>query len=318
MTSPLRIIFAGTPEFSVSALSALVSEHQVVAVLTQPDRPAGRGRQLRASPVKEFAVAQGFPVLQPDSLKSASIQQQLKDLKADCMVVVAYGLILPQQVLDIPRHGCLNIHASLLPRWRGAAPIQRAIAAGDTRSGVTIMQMDKGLDTGDMLAIESCDIEATDTGSSLHDKLAAIGARLLLKVLTQVEQSQLKPQAQDNNLACYAEKLNKAEALIDWNNEATLIERHIRAFNAWPVAHTLYQGKMLRIWEASFPLDATSDQSQNKPGQIISTSSSGIVVACGDGEINLERVQLAGKKQVSAQEFSNGRNLVGEVLGIEK
>jgi len=318
MTSPLRIIFAGTPEFSVSALSALASEHQVVAVLSQPDRPAGRGRQLRASPVKEFAVAQGLPVLQPDSLKSESIQQQLKDLDADCMVVVAYGLILPQQVLDIPRHGCLNIHASLLPRWRGAAPIQRAIAAGDTKSGVTIMQMDKGLDTGDMLAIESCDIEATDTGSSLHDKLAAIGARLLLKVLEQMQQSQLKPQAQDNSLACYAEKLNKSEALIDWTNDAILVERLIRAFNAWPVAHTLHQGKILRIWQASTSPVEISDMNQYQPGQIIETGSNGILVACGNGVLSLERVQLAGKKQASAQEFSNGRNLVGEVLGIEK
>lgn len=310
----LRIIFAGTPDFSVSALAALAdSGHEIIAVLTQPDRPAGRGRQMRASPVKEFALKHHYAVLQPDSLKQETIQQQLKSFNADCMVVVAYGLILPEAVLAIPTYGCLNIHASLLPRWRGAAPIQRAIAAGDDESGVTIMQMDKGLDTGDMLAVQVCAIEADDTGSTLHDKLASIGASLLLEVLVQIQNKSLSPEVQDSSLACYAEKLQKAEARIDWNDDVSLVERNIRAFNAWPVAHSWYQGKMLRIWEASADVDVKIGNDVS-PGEIISADSSGILVACGESALMLTRVQLAGKKQVSAREFINNRVLIGEHL----
>ncbi len=315
MSKPLRIIFAGTPEFSVSALAALTeSGHNIVAVLTQPDRPAGRGRQLRASPVKEFSNEHEYLVLQPESLKTEEIQQQLKAFDADCMVVVAYGLILPEVVLGFPRYGCFNIHASLLPRWRGAAPIQRAIAVGDDQSGVTIMQMDKGLDTGDILAIESCAIDSNDTGSTLHDKLTGIGARLLLTVLEQVQSKSLSPQVQDNALACYAEKLQKSEALVDWNNDVIEIERNIRAFNAWPVAHTWYKDKMLRLWEAHVG-STIEESSKVKPGEIISGDSDGILVACGRGALMLTRVQIAGKKQVSAREFINNRNISGDHLG---
>ncbi|VAW79871.1 Methionyl-tRNA formyltransferase [hydrothermal vent metagenome] len=318
MSKPLRIVFAGTPEFSVRALAALVdSEHEVIAVLTQPDRPAGRGRQLRASPVKEYAGQCDIPVLQPDSLKNDVIQQQLKSLNADCMVVVAYGLILPEVVLTLPVHGCLNIHASLLPRWRGAAPIQRAIVAGDEYSGVTIMQMDKGLDTGDMLGIQRCKIEDNDTGSSLHYKLALMGAQLLLEVLVQMQEGSLNPQVQANALACYADKLQKAEAKIDWNDNVDNIERKIRAFNAWPVAHTLFQGKLLRIWNACPVVNPeySSSDNNNPAGKVIEADAEGILVRCGKGALLITQVQLAGKKRVAAKEFINNRVLVATQLG---
>ncbi len=321
MSKPLRIIFAGTPEFSVRALAALIdSEHTVITVLTQPDRPAGRGRQLRASPVKEYAIKHDIPVLQPESLKQELIQQQLKALNADCMVVVAYGLMLPETVLTLPVHGCLNIHASLLPRWRGAAPIQRAIVAGDERSGVTIMQMDKGLDTGDMLGIQSCQIESDDTGSSLHDKLAVMGAQLLLEVLTQMQEGSLNPQAQDNDLACYAEKLQKAEAKIEWNDDVEIIERKVRAFNAWPVAHTSFQGKLLRIWNASSVARSVQPSNDNNglAGKVIEADAEGIRVNCGTGTLLITELQLAGKKRVSAKEFVNNRVLVAVRLGEEQ
>ena len=323
MSKPLRIIFAGTPEFSVKALSALAeSEHEVVAVLTQPDRPAGRGRQLRASPVKECALQHQYRVLQPQTLKSDDIQDELKRLQADCMVVVAYGLILPAPVLAIPRFGCLNIHASLLPRWRGAAPIQRAIEAGDRQTGVTIMQMDEGLDTGDMLAMEACDIGAQDTAGSMHDKLAEMGADLLLQVLARMQDNTLKPEPQDDSQACYAQKLKKQEALINWQQDAEQIERQIRAFNPWPVAHSLYQGKMLRIWQAhvcntNVLVDDTMSTNSAEPGQVIVSNHDGIAVACGTGFLCITQLQLAGKKQVSAAQFSNGRVLTGLKLGQE-
>ena len=249
--SSLRIIFAGTPDFAAVALQAIInSGHEVAAVYTQPDRPAGRGRKLKPGPVKQLAMAHAIPVCQPVSLKDESEQQKLRDWNADLMVVAAYGLILPKAVLEIPRFGCLNIHASLLPRWRGAAPIQRAILAGDTESGISIMQMDVGLDTGDILLRTAIEIESHDTGGSLHDKLAIQGAKDLLSALNQVSQQQLTPIAQDNAQASYAHKLDKSEAHIDWSQSANSIERLVRAFNPWPMAFTLLNGKPLRIYKA--------------------------------------------------------------------
>jgi methionyl-tRNA formyltransferase len=299
----VRLIFAGTPEFAATALAALLdSPHQVCAAYTQPDRPAGRGRKLKASPVKELALQHGIPVHQPASLKDPSEQQTLRAYGADLLVVVAYGLLLPPAVLEAPRLGCLNIHASLLPRWRGAAPIQRAIEAGDPETGVTIMQMDAGLDTGDMLYTVTTPIEATDTAQSLHDRLAELGARALLETLAQIEAGTATPVKQDDALANYARKLDKAEARIDWGRSSAEIDRLIRAFNPWPVAQTLYQGETLRIWQAS-PREGVSDQ---PPGTIVHADKHGIDVATGDGLLRLTRVQLSGSKAMDAAAFVNG------------
>lgn len=274
--SSLRIIFAGTPDFAAVALQAIInSGHEVAAVYTQPDRPAGRGRKLKPGPVKQLAMAHAIPVCQPVSLKDESEQQKLRDWNADLMVVAAYGLILPKAVLEIPRFGCLNIHASLLPRWRGAAPIQRAILAGDTESGISIMQMDVGLDTGDILLRTAIEIESHDTGGSLHDKLAIQGAKDLLSALNQVSQQQLTPIAQDNAQASYAHKLDKSEAHIDWSQSANSIERLVRAFNPWPMAFTLLNGKPLRIYKAEVVAQ------EGAAGQILSADKTGIVIACG-------------------------------------
>lgn len=245
----MRVIYAGTPEFAVPALQALLaSRHEVVAVYCQPDRPAGRGRKLAFGPVKQVAVAAGIPVEQPVSLKSPEEQDKLRAYAPDIMIVAAYGLILPQVVLDIPRHGCLNIHGSLLPRWRGAAPIQRAIQTGDTETGVTIMQMAAGLDTGDMLYKVACPITPADGGQSIHDKLAAEGASALLHTLDLLEAGKLQPEVQDETQSTYTHKLTKAEAQIDWNQSAAEIDRTIRAFDAYPVAFTLYEGQPLRLF----------------------------------------------------------------------
>lgn len=242
MNKPLRIIYAGTPDFSVAGLDALVaSVHEVIAVYTQPDRPAGRGRGFKASPVKEKALLHNIPVYQPESLKDETAQQELTQLDADLMVVTAYGLLLPVAVLETPRLGCINIHASLLPKWRGAAPIQRAILAGDNKTGITIMQMDKGLDTGDMLAVASCDINDDDTASTLHDKLMALGAEALMSALPAIAEQTISRVEQNDAEACYAEKLVKSEAKINWQQSAVEIERAVRAYNAWPVAYCQYQ-----------------------------------------------------------------------------
>ena len=275
--SPFRIIFAGTPDFAAEALSALISsEHDVVAVYTQPDRPAGRGRKLRASPVKEVAVKNDIPVLQPENLKETETQDVLRAFNADVMVVAAYGLILPQAILDIPRFGCLNIHASLLPRWRGAAPIQRAIAADDKESGITIMQMNAGLDTGDILHLSSCPITEKDTGGDLHDRLASIGANAILETLKVLCSDALKPVVQDDSLATYAHKLDKKEAQINWYHSAVEIDRLIRAFNPWPVAFTLIDDKPLRIWQAQALSNEPNTETDIKPGTILSCDKNGI------------------------------------------
>ncbi len=303
----MNIIYAGTPDFAVPALQALIeSEHEVLAVYTQPDRPAGRGRKLQFGPVKQVAVDARIPVEQPLSLKNHEAQNILQSFQADVMVVAAYGLMLPQTVLDMPSYGCLNIHASLLPRWRGAAPIQRAIQAGDAQTGVTIMQMALGLDTGDMLYKTICPITADDTGQTIHDKLAADGAEAILTVLEQIEQKTLSPEKQDEALTCYAHKLSKQEAEIDWSQPARLIDQSIRAFNPWPVAYTLFNGKPLRLFMSSV-LDETSRQAA---GTVIDESAEGIKIATGEGVVNLTRLQLPGKKAMDVADFLNGHSLL--------
>ncbi len=301
--SSLRVIFAGTPDFAASALSALIeSDHEIIAVYTQPDRPAGRGRKLRASPVKELTLENDIPVFQPENLKETETQDVLRTFNADVMVVAAYGLILPQVVLDIPRLGCLNIHASLLPRWRGAAPIQRAIAAGDKESGITIMQMNAGLDTGDILQLFACPITAEDSGGDLHDRLAKIGADAIVKILNDLDSNKLKPTVQDDSLATYAHKLDKKEALINWQQPATKIERLIRAFNPWPVAFTCINEKTLRIWQAQ----ALAENSDLEAGTIIACDKKGIDISCGEGTLRLLKLQPSGSKAMDVASFMNG------------
>jgi methionyl-tRNA formyltransferase len=312
MPQPLNIIFAGTPDFATKALERLLStEHQIVAVYTQPDRPAGRGRKLQISPVKQLALKHGLQVVQPKTLKHTEAQQELADHRADLMVVVAYGLLLPQAVLDAPRLGCINIHASLLPRWRGAAPIQRAILAGDQETGVTIMQMEAGLDTGPMLTIAKTPIHEGDTGGSLHDRLAELGAEALLATLPGLRDGELKAEPQDDALANYASKLDKEEAMIDWSQSAEQIDRQVRAFNPWPVAQCRYGDKVMRIWR-SVSLDGGGGSS---PGQVVDSSKSYIDVATGDGVLRITQLQMPGKRAMSAADFLNAHTMDGVVLG---
>jgi methionyl-tRNA formyltransferase len=308
----LKIIFAGTPAFAASSLQALLdSEHEVVAVYTQPDRPAGRGRKLTASPVKALALEHGLPVLQPVSLRDEAAQQTLADFQADVMVVVAYGLILPEPVLNAPRLGCINVHASLLPRWRGAAPIQRAILAGDEQTGVTIMQMDVGLDTGDMLHKVVCPIEASDTAETLHDKLAILGAKALCETLLMLAEGFTKPEKQNDAHSNYAKKLQKAEAQIDWTQSAQALSRTVRAFNPWPVAYTPYDGKNLRIWFAQ----AVNEATDKPPGTVLAESREGVDVATGEGVLRIQQLQLPGGKALDAGQFLNAHSLLGIQLG---
>jgi len=294
----MKIVFAGTPEFAVSALAALIKEHQIVAVLTQPDRPAGRGMRLAAGPVKQFALQHELAVLQPVSLKTDEVQHMIATLKADLMVVAAYGLIIPKAVLQLPPHGCLNIHASLLPRWRGAAPVQRAILAGDKETGITIMQMDEGLDTGDILLRHSCPIEANDNSQTLHDKLAEMGASSILESLRLLQENRLTPIKQDNGAACYAAKLTKSEAPIDWRLEARQIERAVRAYNPFPVCHSKLNGVAVKVWQAVLCPDR-----HGSPGRVIETGKHGVIVACGKDALCLEKLQRSGGKLQSAEQF---------------
>lgn len=315
MTTPLRIIFAGTPDFAARHLQALLeTEHQVIAVYTQPDRPAGRGQQLQPSAVKQLALAHNIAVYQPKSLKKAAAQHELAALNADLMVVVAYGLILPQVVLDTPRLGCINVHGSLLPRWRGAAPIQRAIWAGDAQTGVTIMQMDAGLDTGAMLSTVSCDIDDTDTSASLYDKLAILGPKALLAALSDLPALQQQAQVQDDSKANYAEKLHKDEAQLDFNKSAAVLQREIRAFNPWPVSYiTLPQGSV-KVWQAHVENVAGGQA----PGTLLTATKQGIRIACSDGVLVITQLQPPGKKAMSAADFLNGRAdwlVPGSVIG---
>ncbi|BAO43353.1 methionyl-tRNA formyltransferase [Thiolapillus brandeum] len=311
MTEPLRIVFAGTPDFSVPPLlSLLESPHQVAAVYTQPDRPAGRGRKLLASPVKAAAVDRNIPVYQPASLRDPDAEEALRALNPDLMVVVAYGLLLPQTVLDIPRLGCVNIHASILPRWRGAAPIQRAIQAGDTESGVSIMRMDKGLDTGPVYLIRRIRLAPDETGGSLHDKLSHLGAEALMEALPGIADGSLAPGDQDHSQATYAAKLDKKEAAIDWHQSAAKIERQVRAFNPWPVAYTRYENANLRIWEAHAVDGVTAE-----PGTVMSATRDGVDVSTTDGLLRVTRLQMPGKRAMEARDFINAQPIQGIVLG---
>jgi len=303
---PLRIIYAGTPDFAVPALQALIkSSHQVVAVYTQPDRPAGRGRKVTYGPIKQIALDNNIEVQQPLSFKEAESKEILNSYQCDVMVVAAYGLILPQSILDIPKYGCLNIHGSLLPKWRGAAPIHRAIQSGDHETGVTIMQMAAGLDTGDMLLKKSCPITKHDTGQTIHDRLANDGAIALLDILDSIDN--LNPEVQNEDQTCYAQKLNKSEAQIDWQKPAIEIDRTIRAFNPWPVAFTLLNEKPLRIF-ISQVLEKNTDK---KPGTVIAENKEGIEVATGEGVLSFSHLQLPGKKAMNASDFLNGRSMLG-------
>ncbi|MEW8257905.1 MAG: methionyl-tRNA formyltransferase [Candidatus Thiodiazotropha taylori] len=311
MAQPLKIIFAGTPDFAASALQALLTtEHHVVAVYTQPDRPAGRGRKVQFSPVKQLAVEHDLEVFQPKTLKDPQAQQILAQHQADLMVVVAYGLLLPQAVLDTPRLGCINIHASLLPRWRGAAPIQRAILAGDEMSGVTIMQMEAGLDTGPMLSIRSTPIDAKETGGSLHDRLAELGSAALIEVLPGLSEGSVEAIPQDDSQANYASKLDKEEARIDWSQSAVQIDRQVRAFNPWPVAHCLYGDKVMRVWNS----EVVSADGSASPGQVVATAKTGFDVATGEGVLRISQLQMPGKRAMSAGDFLNAHNMDGVVL----
>ncbi|MBV2125486.1 MAG: methionyl-tRNA formyltransferase [Candidatus Thiodiazotropha sp. (ex Ctena orbiculata)] len=312
MSEPLKIVFAGTPAFAATALEALLTtHHRVVAVYTQPDRPAGRGRKVQLSPVKEMALANGIEVRQPQTLKDENAQHELAGLNADLMVVVAYGLLLPQAVLDIPRLGCINIHASLLPRWRGAAPIQRALLAGDKESGVTIMQMEAGLDTGPMLYTLRTPIRDDDTGGTLHDRLALLGAQALVTCLPDLAGGRLQAEIQDEHLANYAGKLEKQEGLIDWSRPAAEIDRKVRAFNPWPVAQCRYDDRIMRIWQAQ-PLN---EGCAAKPGEVLRSGKPGIDVATGDGVLRISQLQMPGKRAMSAADFLNAHSMDGVVLG---
>ena len=312
MPSNLSIIFAGTPEFSVATLAALLrSSHRIVAVYTQPDRPAGRGRHVTMIAVKQCALRHGLPIEQPANLRDPAALQRLGGRGADLMVVVAYGLLLPETVLRTPRLGCINIHASLLPRWRGAAPIQRALLAGDRETGITIMQMDVGLDTGPMLLQRATQIGERETAGSLHDRLAGMGSETLLEAIDALTRDGASPRAQPAEGATYAPKILKQEALIDWSRTAAEIDRQVRAFNPWPVAETRCADRQLRIWESQL-LD---DSNTSAPGTVMRAGRDGIHVATASGALNLTRVQLAGGRAMSAAEFANAHRLDGTVLG---
>lgn len=301
---PLKIIFAGTPDFAAGHLQALIdSEHEVIAAYTQPDRPAGRGKKLTASPVKDLALKNGIAVFQPSSLRNEEAQAELASLNADIMVVVAYGLILPKIVLDTPRLGCINVHGSILPRWRGAAPIQRALWAGDTQTGVTIMQMDIGLDTGDMLLKTHLPIEDTDTSASLYEKLAEQGPKALVQALFGLSEGSLKAEKQDETLANYAEKLSKEEARLDWHKSAKQLWQEIRAFNPWPVSYFEHQQSSIKVWQA----DYSNDQCTESPGTIIAATKQGIEVATADGKLIIKTMQLPNKKPLDVADILNAR-----------
>ncbi|ASP37989.1 methionyl-tRNA formyltransferase [Bacterioplanes sanyensis] len=300
----LKLIFAGTPEFAADHLRALIaSEHEIVAVYTQPDRPAKRGKKLQPSAVKQVALEHDLPVLQPLNFKDPQDIATLADHQADAMIVVAYGLLLPKAVLEAPKHGCLNVHASLLPRWRGAAPIQRCLEAGDSCTGITIMQMDEGLDTGDMLHKLTTVISQDDTGGSLHDRLAQLGPPALLDTLTALEQGQLQPEQQDDSAACYAHKLSKQEAQLDWTRPSSELALQVRAFNPVPMSYSILGNERIRIVAA----EAIHKPHTLLPGTIARVDQDGVDVACDQGLLRLKHIQLAGKKAMSVAEIINGQ-----------
>jgi methionyl-tRNA formyltransferase len=317
----LRLGFAGTPEFAVPALEALGMAHRICAVFTQPDRPSGRGQALHSSPVKTHATLRGFPVYQPASFKSPQTLELLRGLTLDALVVVAYGLILPPAALECPRLGCINIHASLLPRWRGAAPIQRALLAGDATTGVTIMRMDAGLDTGPMLAARSVDIGERDSAKTLQDRLAGLGAELIAETLKALDKGGIREVPQPAQGVTYAEKINKAEARIDWRRDAAQISRQVRALYPWPIAETLLNGAQLRIWDAEVcgmranqagqPGESVPPRADAVHGTVLAATEDGIDVACGRGVLRILRLQLAGRKSLCAREFIQGQRLDG-------
>lgn len=316
----LRLVFAGTPDFAASHLQALLDKqanhtanYEVVAVYTQPDRPSGRGKKLTPSPVKQIALDHSLPVYQPLNFKEESDRQALAELKPDLMIVVAYGLLLPQSVLDIPELGCINVHGSLLPRWRGAAPIQRAIEEGDTETGITIMQMEAGLDTGPMLLKAICPIETDETGGQLHDKLIPLGQQALLDTLTLLAEGRAEPEIQDDNLSTYARKFDKTEMLIDWQQPCSAIYDKIRAFIPFPVAVTTSQGEKIRIWGAKI-----DSNTSGQPGAIIGADDKGLLVACGEGAVLLTQLQIPGKKAMPVSEILKSRAerfAVGTIFG---
>ncbi len=311
MDKSLAVAFAGTPSFALPALDGIAtSRHRLVVVYTQPDRPAGRGLALAASPVKERAQSLGLPVEQPETLREAMAPTRLAAFSPDVMVVVAYGLLLPQAILDVPRLGCLNIHASILPRWRGAAPVARAIEAGDTKTGVCIMRMDSGLDTGPVMLRHELTIAPRETAGELELRLASRGAGLIVAALDALAENRASFEAQDPALATYARKLRKSEARIDWREPAELIERRVRALNPWPVAEARLEGLQLRIWQASVVAAAAGPQ----PGTILAAGPVGLVVMTGRDALVIERLQMAGRRTVAAADFANTRDLVGLVL----
>ncbi len=298
----LNVAFAGTPELAATILRTLLeeSEHQIAMVLTQPDRPSGRGRKLTASAVKTLALEKRLEVLQPSASELIALEDRIADL--DLMIVAAYGMLLPESILNAPKYGCINVHTSLLPRWRGAAPIQRAIQAGDDETGITIMQMDVGLDTGPILLQKKCPINSTDTSASLLNKLASLGSECVLEVLEKIISADIQALSQDSSQACYAEKITKSEARIDWIESATNIDRAIRAFNPAPICHTELQGLTLRIWQA----EVLKSESTSPAGEIIHSSKSGIDIATGDGVLRILQLQPQGKRAMSVADFLNG------------
>jgi methionyl-tRNA formyltransferase len=300
--SSLNIVFAGTPEFGLPCLDVLISSsHRLSAIYTQPDRPAGRGRKVQASAVKEWALAHNIPVIQPLNFKTSEAIEELALLKPDVLVVIAYGLILPRAVLEIPRLGCINVHASLLPRWRGASPIQQAILQGDEQSGITIMQMDVGMDTGAMLRKVACPINSTDTAASLHDKLAKLSAKPLLDTLDDLSKDRIYPEVQNNELATYAGKISKEEAQVDWNDSALEIDRKVRAFYPWPIAYTQLGEEMIRIHQASI----VAMNCTELPGTILTLDKKGLLVATGEQGLMISKIQFPGGKALSIADWLN-------------